>query len=91
MEPAQQLTQIGRYTDHLLDSLGAQYVRIGAPRIPNTIDSPLAPEWEAQFLVNAMRHLAMISAFLEGAASQKEALRRREDIVIQYIDAAKTR
>jgi hypothetical protein len=89
VNPTQRLKQIGDYAEHLLLSLGTEYVRIGAPKIPNTVESPLSREWEAQCLVNAMRYLAFITALLEGAADEREALRQREEIVIRYIEEAR--
>lgn len=88
--PQQRLERIRKYADDLLLRFGTTYVKMGSPRVPNSIDASLPKDWEAHYLLNEMRYFALIVALVEGAKDEREALNRREEIVVRYIEQART-
>jgi hypothetical protein len=82
----ERLSLIRRYVDRSLQQLGTLYRQTGVAKVPDEIASPLTPEWEAHFILNSMRLLAFIQAVLEGAGDERQALKRREEVVMRYID-----
>jgi hypothetical protein len=82
----ERLSLIRRYVDQSLQQLGTLYRKTGVAKVPDEIARPLTPEWEAHFVLNSMRLLAFIQAVLEGAGDERQALKRREEVVMRYID-----
>ncbi len=82
----ERLDLIRRYVDRSLQHLATHYRRTGVSEVPDDIARPLPPEWEAHFVLSSMRQLALIQAVLEGAGDERQALRRREEVVMRYIN-----